>query len=245
MNHRQGSTINALHAIESFLDANELFAPLKDSTARKNIEAAVTSLETFGSDQTGSKTAKKQETAAQRDLRLALQRLHMRAIAHAAKKARLTGDDLTALSMPKGKPSVQVLLNAADGMAQAGTKNAAALMAAGLPADFVAQLNAAAAALRGAVINRDAQSTKVIAASAGLKSAEAAARTAVHVLDTQVKKLIGKDKSLLAGWHAAKRVASKPGLPRGAVAGAAAADATTQSTTHPATTPAAPATHAA
>ncbi|HXT16339.1 MAG TPA: hypothetical protein VN706_11955 [Gemmatimonadaceae bacterium] len=232
MNHRQGSTINTLHAIETFLDANELFAPLKDSVARKNIDAAITALDRFGALQSGGRQAARLETANRRNLRLALRIYHMDAIEHAARIALPNSPDLAELSVPRGKVSAQQLLKAAAGMSEAGTTHSATLIAAGVPANFVAELDAAAAALAASLAERNGHQNRRTVGTAGLKNAEQGAMKAIRLIDTQVRPLIdrAKDASLLAGWNAAKKIAAKPGLPRGAVGAAAGVDAGTQQT---------------
>lgn len=242
MNHKQGSTINALRASANLLDANPVFAPLKDSTARKNIDAAVAALDASGNDQDGSTRSAKQGTTDIKNLARALRQHHMDAVARSARKAKLSGDDLTALSVPK-KTSVQQLLKAAGGMSQAASRHVDALTAAGAPPDFIAQLDATRMALDALVQSRDVDETARIKATAALEAAEAEGISALHVIDVQVRKLAAKDKPLLKAWASAKRISGKPGVPRGATAAATAADAQVQAQAQanagqPATTPA-------
>jgi hypothetical protein len=237
MDHHQGSTGTTLHGIMSFLNDNPEFASLKESTARKNIEAAAATIDALGAEQKNSAVTGKTETAAQRDLRLALRKYHMEAIVNAAEMANLSGDDLSALQMPTSRLSVPQLIKAAHGMSKAATTYAPALIAAGLSADFVAQLDAATAALEAAHGGQTAQVNRRVTATAGLKAAARQAAKAIKVLDPQVKKLAGKNQALLAGWRSAKRVTAKPGLPRGALAAAAVADAQTQANAHNSVTP--------
>lgn len=236
--YHEGRTGTTLHGITNFLDDHPEFASLNDSTARKNIDAAAAAIDALGTEQKNSTVAGQTGTASQRDLRIALRQYHMEAIANAAQMAHLSGDDLTALSMPGPRLSIAQLIKAAQGMSKAAVAQAPALIAAGLPTDFVAQLDAATQALQTASDSQTTQTTRRITATAGLGATARQAAKAIKVLDPQVKKLAGKNQALLAGWRSAKRITPKPGLARGALAGAALADAQIQASAKQAATPA-------
>jgi len=225
LNHAQGSTISALLAIQTFLDAHPEFASLKDSTARNNLDVARTHLESFGTDQSGGAQAAKLETSNQRSLRLALRKFHMEGIAHAAKQTLAGSPDLSELSMPKGRPSVPQLLKAAAGMSQAARRHEASLLAGGMTPGFIEELAAATAALQASLNDRTTLTIQRAGATAGLKNAEKQARSAIKVMNVLVLKPIPPNESGLGrAWVVAKRIAAKAGLPRGASAAAAAAD---------------------
>lgn len=229
MNFEQASTTGALRSIGDFLDQHPEFASLKDSQARQNIDAARVQLETLGATQADSTTNGKVETVSQRNARLALRKYHMEGIAHAAKQTLANSPDLTQLTMPKGKVTAEQLLAAADGMSKSAKAHEQDLIAGGLPADFVAQLDAAIAALRDAMNAKKTQNVAKTGATAALKVAETQARTAIKVMNTIVLRMIpANNAGLKAAWNAAKKIATKPGLARGAIAGAALANVATQ-----------------
>jgi hypothetical protein len=245
MNFEQGSYITVLTNIGPFMDAHPEFASLKDSTARKNADTVLARMQALAEDQNGGAQAAKVETTEQRALRLALTRYHMSGIAHAAKQTLAGSPDLSEFAMPKGHVSTQQLLTVAAGMTQAAKKHEAALIAGGLPQDFIAQLQTAMGAVQASLVDRAGNTVQRSGATAGLKDAQKQARAAINVLNTQVLKLIPPENNQLkAAWKAVKKLSVKPGLKRGALAAAAAADAANQNpaTTPATTTPATPAT---
>jgi hypothetical protein len=110
------------------------------------------------------------------------------------------------LRMPQGKPTVEKLSMLATGMAQAAIPFSAVFIAAGLPTDFIARLEAAAAAMESSVDDREQSRGRRNGATKGLKSKLAAGRKIVHILDAFVNTALKDDLPLLAHWDAIKRV---------------------------------------
>jgi hypothetical protein len=113
---------------------------------------------------------------------------------------------------------------------------------AGLAADFVAQLSAAADAVVGVVANRTTSRGKRRGATDGLKARLTEGRKVVHILDALVRSALKDDPALLGNWNLVKRVTkSSPGRPAAAAPSNAPPTSTkpedTTVVTHPPTPP--------
>jgi hypothetical protein len=92
------------------------------------------------------------------------------------------------------------------------------LTRAGFPADTVAQLGAAAAALDSAIIERANAKVRRVGSTEGIHEELLKGREAVAMLNAVVSKQFVGDKTFLAAWRAAHRVTAKPGTARVPVA---------------------------
>ena len=147
--------LESLRSVEQFLDDNaEKLASVVNTGTRQRLTAAIADLSTHASEQTGSNLAAQGATQKKEALRLALLRDHMAPIARIAAADIPNLPELSPLRMPRGKPTAEKLASYAYGMGAAATPFADTFTKAGLSADFVAQLSAAADAVVGVVANR-------------------------------------------------------------------------------------------
>jgi len=233
MQTTQGSIMESLRAVQAFLDDNaDRLAAVVKTGARQKLDDAIAELSGHASDQTGSNLTAQSATQKKRALRQALLRDHMAPIARIARAELPPTPAMEPLKMPKGKPTVERLVALAEGMAKAAAPFTDTFVSAGLPTDFVAQLNAASDALVGAVNERTQSRGRRGGATTGLKDKLSRARKIVHVLDAFVKTAAIDDPALLANWNAIKRVRKTPTRP--------ATPATTPATTATPVAPAAP-----
>src|SRR5262249_21146094 len=152
-------------------------------------------------NQTAGVNASKGATRKKQDLRTALLRDHMSKIARIAAADLPRVPELEPLRMPRGQPTVAKLAALAEGMAKTAALHADVFMAAGLPADFIAQLTAATDAMTGAVTQRISSRSLVGGATVGLKDRLSAGRKIVHVLDAFVRSALKDDPVLLRSWN--------------------------------------------
>lgn len=207
MQTAQGSVLESLRAVQSFLDANATkLAGVVNTGARQKLDDAIAELSTHTAEQSGSNLAAQGATQKKTALRQVLLRDHMAPIARIAKADLPVTVELEPFRMPKGKPSVEKLAALAYGMAKAAEPFTGVFTSAGLPADFVAQLNGAADAMVMAVNDRTQSRGKRGGATTGLKKKLTAGRKIVHVLDAFVKSALQADPALLANWNLVKRV---------------------------------------
>jgi hypothetical protein len=212
MQTTQGSMLQSLRAVQAFLDQNaEPLASVVKTGARQQLADAIAVLSGHASDQTGSNLASQGATLKQRALREALLRDHMAPISRIARADLPVTPEVEPLRMPKGKPTVERLAAAAHGMAKAATRFTEVFVAAGLPLDFVAQLNAATDAMLATGTERMQRRGLRSGATQGLRQKLSAGRRIVHVLDAFVKSALKDDPSLLANWNVVKRVQKTTG----------------------------------
>ena len=239
MQTKQGRMLESLRSVEAFLDENaDKLASVTNTGARQRLTTAIADLSTHASEQTGSNLAAQGATQRKEALRQALLRDHMAPIARIAAADIPNLPELSPLRMPRGKPTAEKLASYAYGMGAATSPFTDTFTKAGLAADFVAQLNAAADALVGAVANRTNSRGKRRGATDGLKAKLTEGRKVVHILDALVKSALKDNPALLGNWNLVKRV-SRTGSAR--PAGAPSASPASPAIPAIPTTPASPA----
>lgn len=223
MQTKQGNMLQSLRNVEVFLDENATqLAGVVQSDVRQRLTDAITSLEIHVSAQAEGTFGSKGATRKHKALRRALIRDHMTPIARIAAADLPDAPELHPLRLPASGISVQRLAAAAHGMADTAQKYADVFTRATLPADFAAQLSAAADAMIASIGDRTKNVLVRRGATEGLKNTLAGGRRIVGVLDALVRSRLQDQPSLLAAWESAKRVTQ---LPRRAAAGEASTPA--------------------
>lgn len=203
----QGHMLLSLRAVQDFLDANSatLSAVVQTST-RQKLDDAVTELSGHASDQSGNTLSAQGSTKKHRALRTVLIRDYMAPIARIAQIELPFTPEIEPLRMPKARANVEQLVAAARGMATAAAPHAQTFIAAGLPVDFIVQLNAVSAAMLGSRREREQSIGRVSGATSSLRTKLVSARQVVHALDALVRVALKDDSTLLATWNQVKRV---------------------------------------
>ena len=98
-------------------------------------------------------------------------------------------------------------------MKSAAGEYASAFIGAGLPADFIDQLQSASDALSNSLTSRTSNGAAQRGATIGLDAEATRGRQAVKVLDSLVEPLIQGNLALLGQWTAAKRFGGKASAP--------------------------------
>ena len=102
---------------------------------------------------------------------------------------------------PKAHAPVGTLLTRAESVAKAVAPFADTFVAAGMPSDFLAQLQGATDAIALVTRSRKASLDKASGATVGLREQLAAGRRQIHILDRQVRTALrGADPALLTEW---------------------------------------------
>ena len=216
MRNTQSSGIDSLRAVTAFLDDHaDRLGTVAKSGARKSLDQVIANLQSHVATQAGSQMTAKGGSTQVKASRRALVRDHMAQISAIAKAALPGLPPASGLILPGGKLSSVRLLQSAQGMAIAAVPHTDVFVAAGLPVDFIAQLDAAAAALQALVTARTGSRRKRRGATQGVKDQLSAGRKLVNVLDTFVKSALKDDTALLAEWNLAKRVRNTAAHPTG------------------------------
>ena len=90
----------------------------------------------------------------------------------------------------------------------------------GLPHDFLAQLNAATAALKASIDARLVALSNRVGATSNVAQDYDVGRRLVAMIDASLLHALKGNVPLLASWRNAKRIMAKPGVPRGSEAAA-------------------------
>jgi hypothetical protein len=205
----QGNMLITLRGVQSFL--NDHAARLPDvlkSGARQDLDDAIVELSTHLSDHAGNSLSAQGATQRHQLLRTALLHDHMAPIARIARAKLPQTPELAPLRMPSGRPTLARLVGAARGMADAAAPFGTVFTAAGLPADFIAQLEAATTAMLESANDRLQHRGKVKGATDGFDTTLTTARHTVSVLDAFVRTTLKDDPTLLGHWRRVKRVTS-------------------------------------
>jgi hypothetical protein len=209
MRQEHGRILEALDAVEAFLGENtEALGDAVFAAAHRHLRASrermaqhVTAQESFTRDHLDGVVGKQA-------LREVLVRDHIRPIAAIGRALLPEVGELKALRVPVAKGSYVAIVAAAYGIADVAKKHEAALLAAGRPAGFIAELVAATDALRDAVNATRQVKGQRMEATAGLVAEAKVARRALGLVDTLVRASIKGDRALLARWTHIRRVTS-------------------------------------
>jgi hypothetical protein len=129
---------------------------------------------------------------------------------HVATIARMAIPDVVrmteAFRVPKVSRKTATLLASAESMANAGEQYKDKLVAGGLPADFPAQLRAAAAALKDAIETRGTSVANRVGASKQFHVALVNGRKAVDSLTVLIKRQLKGDTATIAEWMQLRRI---------------------------------------
>ena len=214
MQTRQGSMLQSLRNVEAFLDQHaSVLGSVVQSGTRQKLADAIAALATHVSGQTGNNLASRGATQRHYALRRALIRDHMAPVARIAAADLPRTPELVPLRMPSRNLPAEKLAAAAYGMANAAKPFAGTFVSAGVAADFVEQLVAAADAMTTSLDDRAQNRSAQRGDTTGLKAKLSAGRKIVHVLDAFVQSALRDDPSLLSAWNGAKRVRVIPPTP--------------------------------
>jgi hypothetical protein len=207
MQTRQGNMLQSLTNVRDFLDANAAqLNGIMQTGARKRLDDAITQLSNHLSVQDGSHIASRGAARQTSKLRRSLVEDCMAPIARIARADLPNTPAIEPLRLPKQKMSTQRLAAVARGMAMAAEPFVPVFLAAGLPADFIAQLNLATDRMIASVGDQALNQGKRTGATVGVAKKLAEGRKVVGILHTFVRTALRDDPVLLRSWHQAKRV---------------------------------------
>jgi hypothetical protein len=206
------TVLNTLTRVQRFLDVNgAALGSINQSGYRAILDDVVTTLNAHAVTQTSSKRMAAAVVAKERVLRNALKLNHMRPVSAVAAAQLRQVPEFLALKMPPVTSTSRTLIAWAGAMGTAARAYVKTFVDAGLPPDFLAQMQAAAETLNSAITSRGATNAAQRGASAGLDAESQRGRSAVKVLDSLVEPLIAGDVSLLSQWKSAKRFGRRAG----------------------------------
>ena len=206
MKARQSVLLETARNVQAFLDANTAVIGPTITSARQNLDDAVTQLTAMAVTQESSKTSSKGATSLQIKLRVSLRNNFMKPVATVAKLFAADVPEINALAMPKKQLSSAALVAAAQAMADAAEKYTETFVKNGLPQDFVAQLRAAADAVTSAITGRQTHVASTAGATSGLAQQESRVRSLLKLINALVVPKLGTDMVLLSQWKVARAI---------------------------------------
>jgi hypothetical protein len=216
MHNREAAMIEMLSAVQTFLDEKKtLITPINESGTRKVLDDIVAQLTAQAVDQRAAQTGSMGETARQARLRRELLRRRMDPVAAIAKTLSPQLPELSAFAVPKADTPSTRLIAAANAMADSAKPHEAALVAGGLPPDFIEHLQAAAELLKESLGIRTQHNGRAKGATRAMKPLVRRGVATVRVLDALISvKLEGNDR-LLGEWEKARSMRRKTGPAQG------------------------------
>jgi hypothetical protein len=216
MKRSQLARLDAFRRMQSFLDANAaVLGNVNRAVSRLELDAAVTRLTADGARQERAITAATSLTKMKGEARDDLRLHHMQQIAAIARRRLAGAPAIQDLRLPHKSTSDAALIVKANAMAAAAAPYTQLFVAQQLPADFIAQLRAAAQAVLAVISVRGAALVELHMGTRNVRDQLAITYTDVKVLNALVVKQLKGRSGLLEAWRIAKRIKAKPGVPAG------------------------------
>ena len=210
MTKTQQKVYDMLRRVQQFLiDHAEMLGQIPESAARKHLDILVSAMGDGAQVAVTSRTMATGEAAKTQALRRELRKGHMQPIAAIARMELRDVPQFEALHWPPAHEKTARLVGRARAMAAVAAEHTPVFLEHRLPADFAAQLLAAADAVEESLAKRAVNGRESAGAHGQLTASRSRAQYVIRVLATQVENALAGDATLLAQWKFAKRV----GLP--------------------------------
>ena len=210
MKTHQGITLETLRAIQIFLDKHApRLGDVGKSGSRRQLDQVVEDLTAQALAQGTNATAVRGVEKG-RQLRNNLIEKHMLPIARIAAVDLPRTPELAKLVVPKGAPTPEKLVAAARAMKAQATPHAQTFIDAGMPADFLAELDAAATALAMYAAGRKTSVGAGKSATQGIKDVISRGTRVITAIDGLVRKALDPhdpgDQIIRTEWKSVKKV---------------------------------------
>ena len=214
---RQESVLAVGHRAQNFLDKHaDVLEPLAAGTRRNELDAAVTGLEKAAKAQSLAQTERTGLTKEKNRLRRNLFDLHLRPIAHMARRKLSDTKDIYTMRVPNKRIDDTRLVVKAHAMADEAARYRQVFLGQQMPANFVKECHAAAKEFLGVVMDRDLRVARLVEATAAVAWYTDLVRDAMRTLNAQVVSKLHKNRAfdLWGAWNTARRYGKKPGPKR-------------------------------
>lgn len=216
MNAQQQRVLESFRRVQGWFEASREYL---SATGTGSINALTANVEQLTNvvERATAHSAAQQTNAAQamlvskdeREQRRSVLTHHMVPIARVARMLRGEVPGIGVLTMPKGNIESPALITAAAVMARKAEVYASVLAENGLPTDFVAQLDAAAARLKKSLDDRGLARGARAASTRGLESELAVGRRIVGIMDVHLTRAFRYQPARMAEWKHVIRVTQR------------------------------------
>ena len=203
----QHNVLDTARRVQTFLASQSAVIGIAvPAPLQAQLDAAVTQLATSGQDQEILASAVRGAIASQIAMRKALKVDFLNPMARLARHALRASADFPALVVPATGLRKGDFMTKVNAVADAAAKHEKDFVDHGMPADFLAQLQAAVAALNASVETRGKQKGLLKQAGTAIKDSTKAVRDVLHVIDGNMKRVLKKNQPVLANWTATRRI---------------------------------------
>jgi hypothetical protein len=215
MRHADGYRLAALRAAQQFIaDHADRLQDLHLTGASRRLDAILDDLHSLVAEQAAAKSGTRAATRHLHALRRHLVEDHLAKIVRIARAELRDAAALENFRLPRRNAPVELLVVAARGIAQAAEQHAEIFITAGLPANFVDQLNEAAEALSNTRAARAQIRAHLAGTTVTIRKRLADGRRVTEVLDSFVRSATRGDDTLRVSWVAARTIPALPGRRR-------------------------------
>lgn len=201
MQLRYMQMLAAMRQAPTFLDTNgDRLVTVNAGGARGALNESITNLATLAQRQSTHRVGKTGELASERRLARALRREHIKPIVRLAQMKVPEIAQLEAVRVPPVTTNSTDLVVKALSLADTVAPYTGELHLAGLPADFMEQLRAAADRVLGAIGGKGGHLRQQVGATSAIDKAVVASRRIVNAVDALVRAALGEDDSLVDEW---------------------------------------------
>ena len=204
-------TSQSFRGVEAWADSHTDLIPPEAAGQLEALRGINQRLAEYAIDQEHQNRARGGNTVTVKQLRRELQQNHLMPIATMARSVvAITPELEVALRVPRPTADDAKLLASANAIAKIGDAHKEVLVQHGLPANFVEELRAAAAALQNAVDERRQTTSRRVGATKAIAVELKKGRLVVQALDIAFTRVLRPQPGLLAEWRNTKRVTVKP-----------------------------------
>ena len=211
MDTKQKRAIESFLRVQAFLVSHPAPAPFDFSIGKAELDSVIDELAAQSLVQAAGRRNSRQET---QRLKRAIEVLRLHHIRPIVRIARATMRNKTgvqaAMKTPRGNMPVVKLLQEARAIRVVAEQNAPVFLQKGRPQDFLAQLDAAIAAVRQSFVARTEQLNASVAANDGISQEVSRGRQAVAMLDSVVTVAFENNDAVLREWEITKRAQPLP-----------------------------------
>lgn len=212
MQRTEGYRLTALRNAQQFIAAHADDLPRVARTgASRRLDSILDELSCCITEQAAATLLARAATRHAHHLRRRLLEDHLSPITRIARAELEAHPDLIAFRMPRTTRPFELLVADARGIALAAAPHAAMFIEAGLPDDFIARMETAAAELLEAYLTRNSWRARAEVATAGITMRLADGQRTVQMLDSFVRLATRERRELRDAWLRVRTIAAVSG----------------------------------